>query len=232
MAIKPTLLLVHGGHHGAWVWEKLQQELAGDGWPTVAVDLPSAVRDTTAPEPLPGVHADAVVVRRAIDAVDGPVVVVAHSYAGVPVTEAAAGAANVVRLVYVAAYVPDLGESMFGLHGVPQPPTLDGLRPAANPDINLPAAFFDGDLDNPETAAAIARLVPQTVRGDFETPTAVAWKTIPSSYVVPENDISITGLLADQMAARTTAVHRVPGNHAPFFSHPKEFAALLTEIVG
>ncbi|SDZ34182.1 Alpha/beta hydrolase family protein [Asanoa ishikariensis] len=225
-----TMLLVHGGHHGAWVWEKLQKELAEQGWASATVDLPSAVRDTSAPEPLPGVHDDALVIRDAIDAIHGPVVVVAHSYAGVPVTEATAGAANVTHLVYVAAYVPDIGESMFGAHGIPTPPTLAGLRPAENPDLNLPGAFYDGDLNNPDTAAAIARLVPQTVRGDFETVTRAAWHTIPSSYVIPENDISITATVAERMAARTGAVHRVPGHHAPFYSNPKEFAALLTRI--
>lgn len=61
--------------------------------------------------------------------------------------------------------------------------------------------------------------------------TQAGWKTIPSSYVIPENDISITGTVAEQMAARTGRTYRVPGNHAPFYSHPKEFAARLATIV-
>lgn len=228
---RPTLLLVHGGHHGSWVWEKLRRELASGGWTTETVDLPSALRDESRAEPLPGMFDDARVIRAAIDRIEGPVVVVAHSYAGVPVTQATPGAANVVHLVYVAAFVPELGESMFNISGVPTPDSLAGIRVPENPDLNLPAAFFDGDLDNPETAAAIARLVPQTVRADFEGVTEMGWKTIPSSYVIPDNDISVVALVEEAMAARTGAVYHAVGNHAPFHSHPKEFAELLETIV-
>ncbi|NMO50079.1 alpha/beta hydrolase [Actinoplanes sp. TBRC 11911] len=231
MATRPTLLFVPGGHHGGWVYEKVQKELAALGWTTVTVDLLSAVTDESLPEPLPGIFDDARVVREAIDAIDGPVVVVSHSYGGVPATQASAGAANVVYLVYVAAYVPDIGESMFGIMGVPAPESLAGLRPVANPDLNLPLVFFDADPGNPETAAAIDRLVPQTVRGDFETVTAAGWKTIPSAYVIPDNDLSTVAVVEEAMAARTGAVYSAVGNHAPFYSHPKEFAELLVMIL-
>ncbi|WP_326559027.1 alpha/beta fold hydrolase [Micromonospora sp. NBC_01796] len=228
---RPTLLLVHGGHHGSWVWEKLQAELGAEGWRTETVDLPSAVRDESRPEPLPGMFDDARVVRAAIDAIDGPVVVVAHSYAGMPVTQATAGAPNVVHLVYVAAYMPDLGEAMFPIHGVPTPDSLAGLRSPVNPENNQPATFFDGNPDNPDTALASARLVPQTIRADFEAVTQVGWKTISSSYVIPDDELSVVALVEERMAARAGAVYHAEGNHAPFYSHPKEFAALLGTIV-
>jgi pimeloyl-ACP methyl ester carboxylesterase len=227
---RPTFLLVPGGHHGPWVWERLQRVLADDGWPTRTVSLRSAVEDTSAAEPLPGMYDDAQAIGDVLDAMDGPVIVVAHSYGGVPVTEAIAGAANVVHAVYVAAYMLDVGEGMFQTHGVPVPDSPAGLRPPENPDLNLPAAFYDGDPANPETAEATARLVPQTVRADFETVTRAGWKTVANSYVIPDDDVSITGTIAESMAERADAVYRVPGHHAPFYSHPREFAEVLVKI--
>lgn len=227
---RPTFLLVPGGHHGPWVWERLRRVLEADGWSTRTVRLVSAVEDTTVTEPLPGMYDDARVIREALDAAHGPVIVVAHSYGGVPVTEAIAGAPNVVHAVYVAAYMPDAGEGMFQMHGVPVPDSLAGLRPPENPDLNLPAAFYDGDASNPETAEAMARLVPQTVRADFETVTRAGWRTVPNSYVIPDGDVSLTGTLAESMAERADTVHRVPGHHAPFHSHPCEFAEVLVGI--
>lgn len=227
---RPTILLVPGGHHGPWVYERLQRILDADGWSTRTVELVSAVKDPAAAEPLPGVYDDARVVRQALDAIDGPVVVVAHSYSGVPVTEAIAGASNVVHAVYVAAYMLDVGEGMFQTHGVPVPDSLAGLRPPENPDLNLPAAFYDGDPSNPETAEASARLLPQTVRADYETVTRAGWKEVPNSYVVPSDDVSLTGTIAEAMAERADSVYRVPGHHAPFHSHPREFAEVLVKI--
>jgi hypothetical protein len=174
---------------------------------------------------------DAQVIRKAIDDIAGPVIVVAHSYGGVPATEAVAGASNVVHIVYVAAYMLDVGEGMFQTHGVPVPESLAGLRRAENPDLNTPAAFYDGDATNPETAEASSRLVPQTVRADYETVTRAGWRTVPNSYVIPDRDVSITGTITEQMAARADTVYRCPGHHTLFYSNPKEFADILMDVV-
>jgi hypothetical protein len=227
-----TFLLVHGGHHGEWVWAPLQKAMAERGLASRTVTLPSAVTDADKGEPYPGMYDDAEVIRGALAKIEGPAVVVAHSYAGVPVTEAVSSDSNVVHVIYVAAYMLDVGESMFGTHGVPTPESLNGLRPAANPDLNLPLAFYDGDPDNPDTNRAIARLVPQSVRADFETVTRAGWREVPNSYVIPSHDISLTGTVAEQLAKRADRVYRVPGNHAPFWSNAEEFADLLVEIDG
>ncbi|RKN32287.1 alpha/beta fold hydrolase [Micromonospora musae] len=227
-----TFLLVHGGHHGEWVWAPLQNAMTERGLASRTVTLPSAVTDVDKGEPYPGMYDDAKVIRDAIAQIRGDVIVVAHSYAGVPVTEAVSRDSNVVHVVYVAAYMLDVGESMFGTHGVPSPESLSGLRPAANPDLNLPLAFYDGDPDNPDTARAIARLVPQSVRADFETVTRAGWRQVPNSYVIPTHDLSLTGTVAEQLAERADRVFRVPGNHAPFWSNVTEFADLLVKIDG
>lgn len=227
---RPTFLLVPGGHHGPWVYDRLRAVLDAHGWRSRTVSLRSAVDQSTPSEPLPGMYDDAEVIREALAGTPGPVIAVAHSYGGVPLTEALADASGVVHAVYVAAYLLDVGEGMFQSHGVPVPDSLAGLRPPENPDLNLPAAFYDGDPDSPETKEAVARLVPQTVRADFETVTRAGWRTVPTTYVVPENDVSLTATVAERMAARADFVRRVPGHHAPFHSHPREFARVLMEI--
>ena len=88
----PTLVLVHGAWHGSWCWELLVEELAGDDLRVRAVDLPSAG------PALGDLDDDIATVRAAIDAADGPVVVVAHSYGGVPASGAVAGAADAAGL--------------------------------------------------------------------------------------------------------------------------------------
>src|ERR1044072_11228 len=81
---RPELLLVHGAFHGAWAWQQVQDRLSSMGWTARTVDLPSVA---AIGEPRSGMHDDAAVIRQCIEAIDSPVVVVAHSYAGVPVAQ-------------------------------------------------------------------------------------------------------------------------------------------------
>src|SRR4051794_15662902 len=103
-APKPTVVLVHGAFAGPSSWDAVVALLTADGFPVKVVE-----------NPLRGPSADAAAVRAALDQVEGPVILVGHSYGGIAITNAAAGNANVKALVYVAAYVPDEGESLGAL---------------------------------------------------------------------------------------------------------------------
>ncbi|MHB8467660.1 MAG: alpha/beta fold hydrolase, partial [Acidimicrobiales bacterium] len=98
-----TAVLVHGAWHGAWCWERVAAALANVGVPTLAVDLPGHGAD---PGPLTDLHGDAERVRQVLDAVDGPVVLVGHSYGGVVITEAG-DHRGVSHLVYLCALALD-----------------------------------------------------------------------------------------------------------------------------
>ncbi|MFI2378341.1 hypothetical protein ACH5AO_25270 [Streptomyces sp. NPDC018964] len=111
-------------------------------------------------------------------------------------------------------------------HGIPAPASLAGLRHPENPDFNMPAAFYDGDATNPETASAVSRLVPQSLRSDFETVRHAGRRSVPNGYVIPDEDVS----MAARMAARADTVYRCPGHHASFCSHPGDFAEILLRI--
>ncbi|MFE9098137.1 alpha/beta fold hydrolase [Streptomyces sp. NPDC007264] len=216
---RPTLLLVHGAWHGAWCWEKLTPVLGADGWTTRTVDLPSAGREA-------GVRDDARVVLDELERIDGPVVVVAHSYGGIPVTEAVADAAHVAHVVYLAAYRLDVGESLLGYHGAPVPPEPHGFQPVPR----QPVPMFYTDVPQAEAEEATERLVPQSTRSFSEPLTRAGWHTVPSTYVVCERDRALPPQNQEELAARTGTVHRIQSDHSPFLSMPEEFAVLLAKI--
>jgi pimeloyl-ACP methyl ester carboxylesterase len=224
--VSKNLLLVHGAWHGAWCWERLTPVLEAYGWNVSTVDLPSASTD---PSTNAGMYDDAAAIRERLERIDGPVVVVAHSYGGMPATEAAATATNVVRLIYLAAFQPDAGESVVSIvrsAGVELPTgSVGSLPPLEDP---IPSMY--GTTDGDTATRAAERLVPQTVRSFNETLTQAAWHSIPSAHIVCEQDQAIPRDPHEAMAARADAVHRLASDHSPFMSMPTELASLITTL--
>ncbi|WJY54059.1 alpha/beta hydrolase [Streptomyces chengbuensis] len=216
---RSTLLLVHGAWHGSWCWAPLSSALRAEGRRTETVDLPSAGREA-------GMHEDAGVVLDALTRIDGPVVVVAHSYGGIPVTQAAAEAPNVERIVYLSAFQLDVGENLLGHYGAPEPDEPQGFEPVPGD----PVPMFYGDVPRSEARAAARRLVPQSRRSFSDRLTRAAWRGVPSTYVVCEDDQALPARNQEAMAARSGTVHRIAGGHSPFLSRPAELAALLGRI--
>ncbi|AVZ76689.1 alpha/beta hydrolase [Streptomyces lunaelactis] len=226
-ASRPTLLLVHGAWHGPWCWEKLESALVVDGWTTRTVELPSAVRpEAPTAEPLPGIHEDARAVLETLEDIEGPVVVVGHSYGGIPVTQAIADASNVSHAIYLAAYQLDVDESLFGFHGAPEPEEPKGvIPPLENSDKELYA-----DVSEEETVRAVRQLVPQSARSFSERVTKAGWRTTPSTYIICEQDEALPPQAQERLAARANGIHRLKSSHSPFLSMPAELAALLANI--
>jgi pimeloyl-ACP methyl ester carboxylesterase len=224
MAQDPTVVLVHGAWHGGWAWDAVASRLADAGIDAVAIDLPSSGPD---PAALTGLHEDAALVRATIDAIDGPVVVVAHSYGGAPVSEGAAGAENVTHLVYVTAFMLDEGESLLGLVGGQAPPWWIVADDGGSILVDGPEEVFFNEVSDAATAAAVAALEPQSYASTTDALRAAAWKDIPSTYVVSELDHAIPVVAQDMLAARAGAVHRLPAGHSPFLSHPDELVAII-----
>ncbi|MFD4319126.1 alpha/beta fold hydrolase [Streptomyces sp. NPDC058548] len=217
-ASRPTFLLVHGAWHGSWSWDKPASLLRGADRRVHTVDLPSAGG-------LTGVEADAQAIRAELDRIDGPVVLVAHSYGGIPATQAAAEAGSVSHLVYLAAYQLDVGESLLGFHGASVSPGAEGTHPVPE----NPVPLFYGDVDRAEAEAAVARLVPHSTKSLVDPLTRAGWHTVPSTYIVCEDDRALLVESQELMAARSGTVHRMASSHSPFLSRPAELAALLTE---
>src|SRR5690348_11214296 len=98
--MEPTIVLVHGAFADSSGFTAIVKRLVADGYPVV-----------TAANPLRGLTSDAAQVRALLDSIEGPIVLVGHSYGGAVISTAAAGSTNVVALVYLAAFVPETGES-------------------------------------------------------------------------------------------------------------------------
>jgi pimeloyl-ACP methyl ester carboxylesterase len=219
----PTLLLVHGAWHRSSCWTPLRVVLGGFGLSTRTVDLPSAGEGI----PNGGVLEDAEAIGNAIEDIDGPVVVVAHSYGGIPATQAVGQHPEVSRLVYLAAFAPDKGESMFDAVGAPAPADVSGLATIDNPRTAL-----YGDLSDEAAEAALETLVQQSLRSFTEPVTSAAWGTVPSTYVITEKDQALAPALQEKMARRADEIYRLASGHSPFLSGPFGLAEMLTEVIG
>ncbi|MFI6360049.1 alpha/beta hydrolase [Streptomyces sp. NPDC050743] len=222
---QPAILLVHGAWHGAWCWEKLAPELTALGWRVATVDLPSASAD---PENTAGMYDDARVIHERLAGIDGPVTVLAHSYGGLPATEAATSTANVSRLLYLSVFQLDEGDSLADQSGGQLPIGDTGTLPANEDPVN----YFYADAAPEDAERAAARLVRQTVKSFSEPLTAATWKAVPSSYIMCEQDQALPLAFQEAMAVRSERSYRLPTSHSPFLSAPARLARLITADAG
>jgi pimeloyl-ACP methyl ester carboxylesterase len=218
----PTLLLVPGAWHGPWCWEALRSELSDV--PTETVALASVGPD---PASLGDLHDDARAVREAAEAIDGPVVVCAHSYGGAVSTEGLAGVDNVERIVYLAAFMLDAGESLLAAAGGTPPPWWQIHADEGYLTVIAPEEVFYHDVDPGTRAAAVARLQP-LARIVTEQPLRhAAWHETPSTYVICDDDRAFPPGGQDALAARAGRVRHLPTSHSPMLSQPAALAELL-----
>ena len=231
MTDRPTLLLVHGAWHGSWAWVPLQTELESRGWDVRTVDLPTVHADD--PREL-HMTDDADAIAAAIDAIPGPVAVVAHSYGGVPTTQGATSD-SVVHIVYIAAFVLDEGESLLGAVGGVAPSwwVVDGPLATAGTEAEPATGLFFADVDEVAAADAVGRLKPQSSIAFSETVTTVAWRNKPTTYVITEQDAIFPLPAQEALAARSgsTAV-RMDTSHSPFLSKPADLADIIENALG
>ncbi len=221
---KLTIVLVHGAFADGSSWRHVIPLLEQDGYGVIAVQ-----------NPLTSFADDVATTKRVIDAQKGPVVAVGHSYGGAVITSAAAGNPHVKALVYVAAFAPDAGEKIKELLAKYGPTPLDAaLVPDAAGFLYIDRAKFR-EVVAKDVSLAEARVMAATQKpiagaafgGSVDTP---AWKTIPSWYLVAQEDQAIKPELQRFMAKRIGAhMTEIKSSHAPFTSRPKEVAKLIKE---
>jgi pimeloyl-ACP methyl ester carboxylesterase len=228
MSDTPTLLLVHGAWHGPWCWEKLTPELErlDCKWATVA--LPSVGTEAAT---LGGVAEDVAAIEAAVAEIAGDVVIVAHSYGGVPATQANYPS-RVKHVVYLGAFMPDVGQSLVSLLPPgPLPPFVQG-----NPDGTTSVApghavrTFYADVSPDVAAWAESQLRLQNGIVNVTPVTRAAWREMPSTYVVLTEDFACPTPIQPGMAKQATQSRQIAGSHSPFLAQPKVLATMLGEI--
>jgi pimeloyl-ACP methyl ester carboxylesterase len=231
---QPTVVLVHGAFADGSSWNGVIERLQAKG---VSVTAPA--------NPLRGLSADSAYLEGVLGQLDGPLVVVGHSYAGAVISNAAKHASNVVSLVFVAAFAPDEGEVL----GQVTPTSKDSiLMPAlvaheyvtgrGAPAVEFvvdPAKFhaaFAADLP-PQTAAVMAATQRPVADAAFSDPaTAPAWKDRPSWAVVATGDRAAGADLTRSMAQRAGArITEVAGSHVVMVSQPEAVTEVIVQAV-
>ncbi|MFI1044643.1 alpha/beta fold hydrolase [Streptomyces griseoruber] len=234
MSTTPTVVLIHGAFADATSWSGVITELQGHGIPVIAP-----------PNPLRGLASDAAYVASVAAQIDGPVVLVGHSYGGALITVAGV-TENVVGLVYVAAYALEEGESLGELQGrYPLSPLVSNLKewtyptPGGESAVEVTIAedafpsVFAADVPAEVTKVLAAAQRPLAAAAFEEKAAAAAWHTKPSWALVAAADEAINPEVERFGAKRAgaTVVELEGASHAVAVSRPKEVAGLIRDAV-
>jgi pimeloyl-ACP methyl ester carboxylesterase len=227
---RPNIVLVHGAWADGSCWSGVVERLQGEGFQVRAPQFP-----------LTSLADDVARLRQVIEFQNGPTIVVGHSYGGQIITALGSDAPNVVGLVYVAAFALDEGESLGALLSQgPVTPALAhlftdsrGFGWLSEDDF---VNHFAGDVE--PAAARVMYAVQQPLASSAFTDMmgVPAWKSLPSWYLVSQNDEAIPPDAERQFATRMGATTvEVPSSHVAMVSHPAEVTDLIekaAEAVG
>ena len=230
--MKRTIVLVHGAFAESASWSSVIDSLVNSGQLAIA-----------AANPLRGLATDAAAVGDLVRTIDGPVVLVAHSYGGAVISNVPADAGEIVGLVYVNAFAPDTGESCFSLAGLFPGSMLgrDTSRPVPRRDGTTDLyivrdrfqELFCADVPAPQAARMAATQRPATQEALSEpSGERPLWRELPSLFLISEDDRIIPPELQRFMAERARAQRTlgIPGaSHALPVSEPKATTDLILE---
>lgn len=228
---RPTVVLVHGAFADASSWSPVVERLESAGYKVVA---PA--------NPLRGLIGDSTYLASVLKSIDGPIVLAGHSYGGAVISGAAAGNRNVRALVYVAAFMPDAGETLGALSARFAPSDLGSAqRPVpyrdgsgSGVDVYIrDSAFrkvFAADLPASTTRLMAAEQRPIALRAFTDKAPGAAWRTIPSWALVAAGDHAINPAL-ERFEAKRAGSHTVEidSSHVAMLSHPDDVARLIRE---
>jgi pimeloyl-ACP methyl ester carboxylesterase len=232
---KPTIVLVHGAFADGSSWNRVIERLQHQGYSVIAPAVP-----------LRGLAADSAYLASVVNQLDGPVLLVGHSYAGALITNAATDATGVVGLVFVAAFVPDTDErlgdvaatskdSLLGTAQVEREyPTGPGGETAPEFLVD-PARFrevFAADLPAEQAAVLAATQRPVAAAAFSDVSGPPAWKALPSWAVVATADKAAGSDVVRSMAQRAGAeIVEVDASHVVMVSQPQAVTELILKAL-
>jgi pimeloyl-ACP methyl ester carboxylesterase len=227
---KPTVVLVHGAFAESASWDGVVAGLLDDGYPAVAVA-----------NPLRGVRHDADYLRSVLSGIDGPIVLVGHSYGGMVITNVATEGTGVVALVYVGAFAPVAGESAADLAGRFPGGTLgETLAPVKLPDggtdLYIQQARYHRQFaaDSPADRAAVLAVTqrPITEAALNEPSGEPSWQSLPSWFLFGSEDLNIPAaahrFMAERAGSRRT-VELPGGSHTVAIPEAAALVDLIRE---
>jgi pimeloyl-ACP methyl ester carboxylesterase len=216
-----NIVLVHGGFVDGSGWRGVYDLLTADGFNVSVVQNQTLSLDS-----------DVATTTNVLDELDGPAILVGHSYGGAVITEVGTHG-SVAGLVYVTAFAPDAGESVNSLIGTfpqdgPVPPILPPQDGFLFLDRDKFAEAFAADLPAPDAAFMADSQVPwgvEALNGEISEP---AWRAKPSWYLIATDDRMIPPPAQRTMSGRAGAtVTEVPGSHSIYVSNPGAVAGLI-----
>jgi pimeloyl-ACP methyl ester carboxylesterase len=220
-----TAVLVHAAWADASSWNKVALSLRNLGLQVRSAQIP-----------LTSLSDDVAALKRLLQQVEGPILLAGHSYAGAVITVGAIDATPVKALLYIAAIVPDAGETVGSLFRQAEPE--EGTRPKLAPDADgflwLPAEAFANavapDASSEETALMYINQHPIALRCLGEPMTAPAWRQTPSWFLVAGKDRMISPSTQRYMAERISAqIHFLNVDHTPIVSAPESVVRMIIE---
>ena len=235
MASSPTVILVHGAFADA------------SGYAGVIRELQARSVEVRAPaNPLRSLAFDADAIARYTTTIDGPKILVGHSYGGAVISQAAPAVSEVAALVFLSAFAPDVGESCASVQE-PFPPSLlattnvatpyDAPGAPGGPDLFIKISEFHqtfcADLPAEVAAPMAASQRPLSAAALTEKATVAGWKDLPAWYMVSEQDNAIPPdcerFMAKRMNATVESVSQ--GSHAAFIARPDIAASLILSAI-
>lgn len=223
MSKKPNIVLVHGAWADGSCWNGVIPVLQDAGYHVIATQ-----------HTLLGLADDAETVRRVAESVEGPTLLVGHSYGGAVITEAAHLCPNVIGLVYIAAFAPEVGESLAILASSSPvaPPGAAAIRPDKYGmlwiDNEMFHESFCQDVDKEEAAIMAATQHPLSAKAFEDKITHAGWKNLPNWYQVSSEDRMIPPqaeqFMAERIKANTITLH---ASHCSLVSLPHDIAEFI-----
>lgn len=232
-----AFVLVHGGLHGGWCWERLVPLLAATGHRVEAIDLPGSDRGTPAAEVDLASYRAATVA--AAERAGEPAILVGHSLGGRSISAAAEERPDLIKaLVYVSAILPSSDQPVM-LPSADDNIIANGFFPVDDGisvmlDEASARAGFYSDCSEADARTAFTRLAPQPIAAMTEPVhlTPERWGAVPRYYVFTREDRCIPIAVQQQMerAAPCARTFELPSGHSPFYTHPQALAKMLCEI--
>lgn len=228
---KPTIVIVHGAFADASSWNEVIERLQKQEYNVIAP-----------PNPLRGVRTDSAYLASFLDQIDGPVLLVAHSYGGAVASNAAANVSNVVGLVYVAALIPEEGERLADVQSkvsILNPLLIERQYSTGSDGQSAPEYFIDPAhfrkayaADVPETRTKLMAAEQRPIAGGAfaDSSGPVAWKSLPSWAIVATDDVGAGTDIIRSMAKRAgSKITELGGSHAIMISQADAVAGVILE---